>query len=191
MGDSLLDRVMKAKKDYEIGQVIIFNTGDVRTETNQFAQKMDNIYDRVELEMIMRDFCGATGSYARDCSFDTMKMALDLGLIYRAEDLDENNKVKGNAKPVNGIVRYYEGKFDSYLDGQKTNERDYGEYHYTTQGYIHYDKLVRALSGTGVEFTGPKSFEEFKKAIQAGEIFDISLVADLKKKEQGQRFGGK
>ena len=28
MGDSLLERVMKAKKDYEVGQVIFFNNGN-------------------------------------------------------------------------------------------------------------------------------------------------------------------
>ncbi len=184
MGDSLLDRVMKAKKDYEVGQFIYFNSGRVSTETNGFAKKMDDIWDKVEIELLMRDLCEATASYARQYPLDTMIVGLDLGLIYKADDIDENMKPKAGAKPVNNIVRYYDTSFDSYADGKKTNEREFGEHNVTHQGYVHYDKLVKVFHGSGVEFTGPKTFEEFKKAIEAGEVFDINLIAEMNKKEQ-------
>ena len=181
MRESLLDKVMNAKKDYEVGQVIFYNSGRVGTETNSFAKKVENIYDSVELEMIMRDLCGATGSYARSYELDTVIMGLDLGLIYRASDVDENNKPKENAKPIKNVVRYYDNGFDCYSNGQQTNEHQYGEHNVTHQGYVHYDKLVKTFSDSGIEFTGPQSFEEFKEAILAGEVFDISLVDDLTK----------
>jgi len=185
MRESLIDRVMSAKKDYEVGQVIFYNSGRVDTETNSFAKKMNEIYDSVELEMIMRDLCGATASYSGDFKMDTMVMGLDLGLIYKASDVDENNKPKENAQPVKNIVRYYDNGFNCYMDGEQTNDRQYGKHNVTHQGYVHYDKLVKTFSGSGIEFTGPKSFEEFKKAIQAGQVFDVDLVADMRPYSKG------
>jgi len=179
----LLDRIKKAKIANEVGQVIYFNNGSVQTETNGFAKKMEDFSDRVQIELLMDNFCDATASYARQYEMDTMEVGLLLGLIYNARDVDENNKPLEGAKPVNNIVRYYDAGFKSYKDGQQTNdpERDFGKYNVTYQGYVHYDKLVKAFEGSGIEFTGPKSFKEFKEAIEAGEVFETSLVADLKK----------
>ena len=181
--ETFLDRVKSAKRDNEVGQVVFYNNGKVDTETNGYAKKMNDIFDRVEIELLMQDLCSATATYAaRDFDMDTMEVGLLLGLVYSASDVDENNKPKENAQPVNNVVRYYDIGFNSYKDGQKTNDgEDYGKYHVTHQGYVHYDKLVKAFEGSGVEFTGPKSFKEFKEAILAGELFDVSLVADLMK----------
>ena len=191
--ESFLDRVKSAKKANEVGQVIFFNNGKVDTETNGFAKKMEDIYDRVENELLMQDLCSATASYAaRDYDMDTMEVGLMLGLIYKSSDVDENHQIKPGAQPVNNVVRYYDVGFNSYKDGQKTNDgEDYGKYHVTHQGYVHYDKLVKAFEGSGIQFTGPKSFKEFKEAILAGEPFDVSLVADLMKytKEESNGLG--
>ena len=189
MKESLLDKVISAKRDYEVGQVIFYNNGQVGTETNSFAKKMDKIYDSVELEMLTSDLCSATASYARRYELDSMEVGLQLGLIYNANDVDEKRQIKPGAKPVNNIVRYYDIGFNSYLDGVQTNEHEYGEHNVTHQGYIHYDKLVEAFNGSGVEFTGPESFEEFKELILSGVPFDISLIADFKKKQQSRLFG--
>lgn len=184
--ENFLERVQSAKKANEVGQVIFFNNGSVQTETNGFAEKMENIYDRVEIELLMQDFCDATASYARQYDMDTMEVGLLLGLIYNASDVDENNKPLADAQPVNNVVRYYDVEFNSYKDGQKTNEGlDFGKYHVTHQGYVHYDKLVKAFEGSGIEFTGPKSFKAFKEAILDGEVFEAGLVADLMKYTKG------
>lgn len=188
--ESFLDRVKSAKIANEVGQVIFFNNGKVQTETNGFAKKMEDINDRVQIELLMDNLCDATASYARSYEMDTMEVGLLLGLIYNASDVDENNIPLPNAQPVNNVVRYYDVGFNSYKDGQKTNgEEDYGKYHVTYQGYVHYDKLVKVFDGSGVEFTGPKTFKEFKEAIQAGKVFDISLVADLMKYTKGTGLG--
>ncbi len=181
--ETFLDRVKSAKRDNEVGQVVFYNNGKVDTETNGYAKKMNDIFDRVEIELLMQDLCSATATYAaRDFDMDTMEVGLLLGLVYSASDVDENNRPKENAQPVNNVVRYYDIGFNSYKDGQKTNDgEDYGKYHVTHQGYVHYDKLVKAFEGSGIEFTGPKSFKAFKEAILAGEVFDVSLVADLMK----------
>ena len=82
MKESLLDKVISAKRDHEVGQVIFYNNGQVGTETNSFAKKMDKIYDSVELEMLTSDLCSATASYARRYELDSMEVGLQLGLIY-------------------------------------------------------------------------------------------------------------
>ena len=180
--ESFLERVKSAKVANEVGQVIFFNNGTVQTETNGYAKKMEDINDRVQIELLMDNLCEATASYARRYEMDTMEVGLLLGLVYQASDVNENNQPLPGVQPVNNVVRYYDVGFNSYKDGQKTNgDDDYGKYHVTYQGYVHYDKLVKAFEGSGIEFTGPKTFREFKEAIQAGELFDISLVADLMK----------
>ena len=39
------------------------------------------------------------------------------------------------------------------------------------------------VSNSGLEYTGPNSFEELKERILNNEKFDISLIASLKEKE--------
>lgn len=179
--ENLLDRVKNAKKAHEVGQVIFFNDGSVGTETNSYAKKMEDINDRVQIELLMDNLCDATANYSdKKYEMDTMEVGLLLGLIYNASDVDENNKPLPGAQPVNNVVRYYDKGFNSYKDGQQTNgDDDYGKYHITYQGYVHYDKLVKVFDGSGIEFTGPKSFKEFSQLIQSGQPFDISLFADL------------
>ena len=188
MKESLLERVIKAKKDYEVGQVVYYNNGKVGTEVNAYAKKMENFRDDVQLELLMEDFCKATALYGSKYDMDTMEVGLLLGLIYNVDDVDENKVPLKGAQPVNNIVRYYDVGFNCYSNGEKTNKYDYGEVHPTYQGYVHYDKLVKAFNNSGVLFTGPKTFNEFKEAILNGETFDISLIADIPKKEQNIRF---
>ena len=182
MKETILERVINAKKDYDIGQVVYFNNGEVDTETNHLAKRMEKIYDNVELEMLTQDFCNATAVYSRMYELDTMEVGLLLGLIYKAEDINEEKQPKLGAQPINNIVRYYDSGFNCYLNGEQTNKHDFGENNVTHQGYIHYDNLVKAFENSGIEFTGPKTFKEFKEAITSGEIFDVSLIANLEKK---------
>ena len=179
--ETLLDRVLEAKKDYEVGQVIYYNNGEVGTEVNAYAKKIDNINDNVQLSLLMDNFCDATATYGRHFEMDTMEVGLLLGLIYKAEDVDENKMPLKGAQPVNNIVRYYDVGFNCYSDGQKTNDYDFGKIHVTYQGYVHYDRLVKEFANSGIEFTGPKTFKEFKEAILNGEVFDVNLIADLSK----------
>ena len=64
----------------------------------------------------------ATKMYAYGYDFDTITMDLKLGLVYDVNELDENYQVKENSNPVDGIVRFYSGIVNSYLDGKKTNK---------------------------------------------------------------------
>ena len=102
-----------------------------------------------------------------------------LGLVYNKEDV-EDNIIKEGAKPYNNLVRYYTHEVDSLLDGEKTNVGDYYRIGLGRQGYLNYNDLVYKSEADGLEFVGPRTFEEFKESILSKEPFDISLVADLK-----------
>ena len=111
-------------------------------------------------------------------------MTLNIGLLYKPEDIDKNKKPKENAEPTDDLVRFYEDKFNCYRDGKKLNDRDFGENNTTTQGYVSYDKLVKAFDNSGLDFNGPRTFDELKTRITNGENFPISVTANFEVKEK-------
>ena len=180
---NLLEEIQEAKIANEIGHVCFFNTGEVQKETRDYAS---HAKDEWRLDDSLRNvghtLTDATKSYATRFSFDTIQMDLKMGLVYNAKDVDEQNNIKEGAQPLDGIVRYYTGSVRSYLDGEQTNDRDYAEYGvFNYQGYVNYNKLVARLKKGGVEFNGPKSFNEFKEALAAGEPFRMLVTASLTK----------
>ena len=112
----------------------------------------------------------------------TLSMNLSLGLIFDGKYVDEDNKVKADAEPMEGIVRYYTMEADCYLNGEKTNKHDGAKYR-SRQGFINYARLVNSAAKNGLTFNGPRTFEEFKEQILVGEPFDISLSASLQLKD--------
>ena len=119
--------------------------------------------------------------YLKDGFFDYMTMDLSLGLIFNPGDVDEELRIKAGAKPMKGIVRYQTGSMNSYTDEKQTNDTDWGKY-YNCEGYVSFKQLMSSIKKSGLDYTGPITFEEFQKRILAGETFDISLVADIRPK---------
>jgi hypothetical protein len=184
MSENILDKMIKAKKDHETAQVVFFNTGAIKTEDNGSARRIYRIDNVEQIRGIETVLCDATNFFARGYEFDSINMGLDMGLIYDVNAVGEDNKVRPNAKPVDGIVRYYIGSINCFKDGNQTNKIDYGEIAPTRQGYIDFDKFISVIEGSGLDYNGPKTFDTFKEMILSGEQFDISLNADFKEKEQ-------
>ena len=182
MEKSLIERLKEAKKEYETEFVCFFNDGKVRTDEKYSAKRIREFKSFDEFKAIEDVFCKATESYARNFDFDNIDMHLLLGLIFKKEDIDDNNQRKAGSNPIQNIVRYYTGEIDSFLDGEKSNKWDYTGY--GRQSFISFNQLIALIQNSGLEYTGPKSFEEFQKRILAGETFDIKLSADLKPKEE-------
>lgn len=178
---TLIDRLKEAKKEYETEFVCFFNDGKVRTDEKFSAKRIREFKSFDEFEAIEDVLCKATESYARNFDFDNIDMHLLLGLIFNREDVDDNNQVKAGSNPIPNIVRYYTGNIDSSLDGKKTNIWDYTGF--GRQSFISFNQLIALIQNSGLDYTGPESFEEFKQRILAGETFDILLSADLKPKE--------
>lgn len=177
---ALIERLKELRNSYEIDKVCFFNDGKVREDEKFSSSRMNLLNSASSYNDIEDDLYRATKSYSNSYEFDSIDMHLLLGLVYDKCDVDENNHIKKDAEPKNGIVRYYTGSFDSYLDGKQTNDMDYSRYGCTTQGYIRFDYLVSSIRKSGLEYTGPETFAEFKERILSGEVFDIKASANLK-----------
>ncbi len=177
MEKTLLEQLKDARISNEPAYVSFFNNGNTRVDERIAKKRMDYYSREDTLRYFKYMFCDAAESYARKYPYDSISMGLEIGLIFDINDIDEDNKIKENAKPINGIVRIYSGDINCYLNGEKSNTDGY--YGYGKQGFADYDELVKNMKHDGLSFEGPQSFEEFKNAILSGENFDIALSANL------------
>ena len=185
---SLVEKIKEAKKEHENTFTCFFNNGKVEIEEYYSAKRITEAQEPKQFKSIEDVFTKAAETYARHYDFDRMDMNLLLGLIFNSKDVDENNQRKSNAKPIPGIVRFYTGSVKSYLAGEQTNTIDYNDYGIGRQSYTDYNQLLKAIQKSGLQFTGPKSFEEFQERILSGEVFDIILSANLNQKEEEKQF---
>ncbi len=181
MDKSFIEELREAKHEYDTVLVNFFNDGKTRTDERYMYKYLEKADKSDEFYLITETMKDTTKMYSHGYDFDTIKMNLLLGLIYDANDVDENKQIKENTNPVDGVIRFYTGEVHSYLDDEKTNKYVYD---YGRQGFIKFDKLMSNIKKTGLEYDGPESFEELKERILNEEVFDITLSANLEKKEQ-------
>ena len=187
MDKTLLAKVKEAKKGHEKAYVIFFNDREPETETYEWAYRIKEAKDRNSVSLIQDVLVNGTVWYAHDdLDFDQVDMNLSLGLVYEAKDVDENNNIKENAEPVYDVVRFYTGEVNCFQNGKKQNKLQYSRFGMGRQSYCSYNDLVEKVTDNEISFDGPQSFEEFKKAVLAGEKFDIRLTANLKEEEKDQ-----
>ena len=180
MNKSLIEELIEAKHEHDPVLVSFCNDGKARKDEQYMVKYFEEAKDNDKFYLISESMKKATKMYAYGYDFDTITMDLKLGLVYDVNELDENYQVKENSNPVDGIVRFYSGIVNSYLDGKKTNKYEYDNGY---SGFIKFDDLMSNVSNSGLEYTGPNSFEELKERILNNEKFDISLIASLKEKE--------
>lgn len=182
MEKSAIDRLREAKKEHEIALVSYFNNGKVRKDENYMVKHMDHPSSKQEFDGIMNVFCNITDSYARHYDFEDVKMDLEVGLMFKAADV-QGDSVKENAQPIKNIVRYYTGTISTFKDGKIANDIDYSHILMGRQGFADFNGLVRQIKASGLQYTGPETFEEFEEQILVGEPFDITLEAKLNEKQ--------
>ena len=182
-GKTLLEELKEASVSNEKAYVSYFNNGLVRTDNKIETERMSNFYQEDFIRTIKFLFRDAAEYYARQNPYDNISMNLELGLVYNKEDVDDDNNIKENAKPIKDVVRCYTSGVTSFLNGEKANEHDYV---YDRKGFINYNDFVSKMKKDGISFEGPETFNDFKDAILAGETFDISIYADLKQKDKKQ-----
>ena len=183
MDKTLLERMQESKANHGVTYVNYLNNGEVykdefyRTKSLKFAK------EKATYDLIGESFYDAAESCARHYDFDTITMDLYLGLVYKIEDHDENGMLKSGAEPIKDVVRFYTADVNCYLDGEKTNDYNYGRMN-ARQSFIDYNMLVKTTRKNGLVFNGPETFAEFKEAIKSGETFDIKLEASLLPKQE-------
>lgn len=187
MDKKLLERMQEAKNNHGATYINYLNNGEVYKDEFYKTKSLRFAKDKDTYDAIGETFYEATESCARHYDFDTITMDLLLGLVYKVEDHDENGVLKSDAQPIKDIVRFYTTAVNCYLDGEQTNDYNYGRIH-SRQSFIDYNMLVNTTRKNGLKFNGPETFEEFAEAIKSGEPFDISLEANLYQKEEPKKF---
>lgn len=178
MEQTLLEKLQKAKKYHGSEFVCFFNNGEIREDDLSSSRRIKEAKNPKIFELVADVLYNATESYARSYDFDRIDMNLELGLIYKSEDV-ENNQVKENSEPIPEIVRIYTGTVNSYLGEEQTNESNYYRYGLGRQSFIAFKQLMKAIEKSGLNYFGPKTFEEFKEQILSKEPFDIIISANL------------
>lgn len=181
MEESFIEELINAKVYHNIRLVSFLNNGEVVKDKVDDVDRLERAKHFNKFYMITEAMSEATESYGYKCDFDTITINLDLGIIYDIKDVDENNQIKENAKPKNGMLRFYTGEVNSYLDGKKTNNYTYD---YGRQGFITFNQLMSSIKKCELEYNGPQTFEELKTRILNKEEFPITLTASLKAKEK-------
>lgn len=183
MEKSFIEELRNAKVKHNNKLVEFFNDGSVHKDKVSDLDRLESAKFHNKFYLITEAMSEATESYGYRCDFDTITIDLKLGLIYDIDDVDENDQIKENANPMNGMLRFYTGDVNSYLDGEKTNDYTYD---YGRQSYISFNQLMSSVKKCGLEYNGPETFEELKTRILNKEVFDITLTASLNTKEKQQ-----
>ncbi len=181
MDKSLLEELREIRHDRDIALVAYFNDGNIRKDEYSRYKFYLEEKGKNDFYLISDTMKEAARVYSYSYDFDSIKVPVNLGLIYNVEDIDENDKIKENAEPINGLVRFYTGPVESYLAGEKTNLH---ESRAARQGFIKFNTLMNSIEKSQLEYNGPKSFEEFKERILNNEIFEISLTASSLNREE-------
>lgn len=180
MNKTLLEELKEASVSNYPAYVEFYNNGLIRHEERGADKRMTSIEKSIAMDRIKYVFTSGAENYAKKCSFDSISLNLEIGLLFNEKDVVDDKPVL-NAEPVNGIIHCYTGSLTSYLNGEKSNETEY--YHYNTQGFVNYETLVSEMKENGLSFVGPETFDELKEKIMDGNIFDIRLDANLKEEK--------
>ncbi len=186
MSQNFRDQLLQIRKDNEVASVDFFNNGEIKTDNYSFFKVRELFKTSEEFKNIEDVFFKAACSYSYDGDYDEIDMHMIFGLVYWKKDVDENNHIRLNAKPINNVVRYYTGSVKSYLDGEQANIRDYERYGLGRQGYLNFDEFVSLAQKEGFSYRGPETFDDFKNAILTREPFDIVISMDLKQEEDNK-----
>lgn len=176
--ETLLEKLQNSKDQHGIIYVNVCNDGSIKKDKLYETTMLKYANEKDAFKSISEFIYDANESYAREIDYDTLNTNILLGLIFSSNDMDENCKLKDNAEPIEGVVRYITDSTACYLDGEKIKTIDWGKLR-LHKGYINYDILVNSIANNGLTFNGPKTFKEFKEKILVGEPFEISISANF------------
>lgn len=179
MSKTFLERLEDAREGNEIAQICLFNTGEITEENRNSAKRIKEATSQESYWAIEDVLLDTAKGLIHIGEFSTIEMNLMLGLIY-----DSRAYSSANAKPIQGVVRYYTGDVKSDIYGDLLCVP--GELGSTPgrQGYIDYSFLLESIKQSGLKFTGPESFQEFEEKMKLKRPFSIKISATLKSKEK-------
>ena len=188
MEKSLKERIFELKKEQGIAYVYFLSNGTIGTEKYSNKDALTKYKTETSINSVKNFIISASQSYVRQFDFNSISLDMLFGLVYKKEDVDDNNKVKFNRKAIEDIVRYQTRSINTFLDGKQTNTYDYGHELYGDCGYVNYNEFVRAINEEGLIFNGPRTFDEFVEAMSSNQTFDTNIQIDLLEKENNKKL---
>ncbi len=180
MKDSIQDEILKARKARGVAFVNFYNDGWVNTDTYDQSERINIRCTEETVKLFKRMICDA----ALYSDFNFVESFIRIGLIFSADDVDEGKHINPNAKPMNGIVRVYDGPINGYKDGKLVYEFKDGWYPRGFQHFARYEDLIKELEKGGFVFEGPRTFDDFVCAMATGCNVEIKVSADLKRRKE-------
>lgn len=191
MDQTLKNKILLIQKNKSIAYVNFLNDGTITKDEYSESERLNRVNSPYWVGSVKELFCEAAQRCVYKCDFNNINMDMLIGLVYNVENIDENDKIKEGAKPINNVVRFYTGDITSYLDGKETHRIETNNnysYMWKRNSYLNYSEFVSLLEKEGITYNGPKSFKELKEAILSGEKFDIKLSIDLKEKTDDKKL---
>lgn len=177
MDKTILQELREARTSNEDAYIIFYNNGESTVEKRWCEQKMGEYELEYSIRRIGMHLKDIAECFAKDYSYDTIAIGIDMGLIYNKADVIEDNKIPENKEPLKDIVRFSTKRPECFLNDEKTNTYEYNGY--DKIGFVNYNTFVKEMKKNGLDYDGPETFEELKNKILTGENFDINLVASL------------
>ena len=191
MDQSLKEKILLIQKNKSIAYVNFLNNGTITKDEYSKSDSLSRVSSPYYVGVIKELFCDAAECIVYKHDFNNLQMDMLIGLVYDIKDVDENDKIKEGAKPINNVVRFYTGDITTYLDDEEAYRIKTGDnysYRWTRDSYLNYNEFVSLLEKNGMNYNGPKSFKELKEAILSGETFDIDISVDLREQAQDKKL---
>ena len=185
MGDSLLEKMYEAKKEYEVAYVCFYGKENGKDDVKEFKNYYNNSIESAKAgentSLIASHLQGLARDHGMFGNYDSLDVNLSFGIVYKKEDVDNNNKTKVLASPIPGIVSVRIDNSSSYLERDlvKTN---LGKFSYGEIGFISLDDLVSYLDDEGLNYKGPETYDDVKYDIIAGKKSTATITANLVQK---------
>lgn len=181
MGDTLLDKMYDAKKEYETAYYSFFSNGKVEEKSNFFN-------DTIERAKKEKDFATLSHYFeilARDHSlfgkYDSLDVNLSFGIVFKSEDVTDEKKPKGASRAVRDIVDLRIDNSSSYLERNLVKD-NIDTYCYTRVGFVSLDNLISFLEDAGLTYNGPENFDEVLYNYIYEKPMTATITANLSKK---------
>ena len=184
---NIIDEIMNIKKQREIAYVNFFSDGTITKDNYKFAKDLSSLKRDESVSFVQYLLTEAATLYSLETNFDELDMHMTFGLIYSKDQVNDDDSLKENAIPVDEIVRFKTTRIDSFTDGKKSNEEDSLNGH-EYSGYAYYEDFINAMMNAGLVVDGPKTFYQLKYAILNKDPFDVSIIANLPKKEENKKL---
>lgn len=178
---NLKEELIEFKKQIEKKYVFIYSDGTAQNHSDHDIEARTVWEPKNRFNYIKEEFKDAYERYGRkEMDVNSINMGLKVGVMFNDDDVIDFNTVKEGAIPVSSLVHFYTMDITGYSNATPVEDEIYNQTRIGHQTYIDYNVLVNQAEKEGIEYNGPKTFEELAQRIMDGQQIDINLFLDLR-----------